>query len=203
MLHFFNKRTLSTSAAIFSMFFGAGNSVFPIELGLIAGDQLPFALLGLLLTGIGGPLLGLLTTLRYQGNSRLFFSRWGAVPGNIFLILSLSLLGPFCVLPRCYIVAHAAFSSLYSEIPPLLFFGIFSSLSLICTLRKQSLLSLLGYVLSPMLLVSLVAIILSGINSEGAVIEQPQVATTAFFYGISAGYDTMDLIAAIIFSGSI
>ena len=203
MKTFFNKRTISTSAAIFSMFFGAGNSVFPIELGKIAGDQIVYALIGLLLTGIGGPLLGLLTTLRYKGDSRLFFSRWGNIPGTCFLILSLALLGPFCVLPRCYIVAHAAFSSLYSETPPLLFFCIFSSLSLLCTLRKQSLLALLGYVLSPILLLSLLAIILTGVSSESTIPNQPQVATTAFFYGVSAGYNTMDLIAAIIFSGSI
>ncbi len=203
MSQYFKNYTLPAGAAIFSMFFGAGNSVFPIKLGLDAGGQLPFALLGLLLTGIGGPMLGLLTTLRYEGDSRRFFSRWGSFIGLCFLVLSLSLLGPFCVLPRCFIVAYAAFSSLYAGVSQIWFFIGLGLLSLLCGLKRGYLLSILGRVLAPLLLVSLLTIIFSGIWQGDALLGGSLSPLAAFGRGISCGYDTMDLIAAIIFSGSI
>ena len=43
--------------ALFAMFFGAGNLIFPPFMGLLAGTQWRFALIGFLITGIGMPLL--------------------------------------------------------------------------------------------------------------------------------------------------
>jgi branched-chain amino acid:cation transporter, LIVCS family len=203
MSSFFKKRTLCAGAAIFSMFFGAGNVIFPIKLGLGTGSQLSFALIGLLITGIGGPMLGLLTALRYKGESRLFFSRWGALSATLFLSLSLALLGPFCVLPRCYIVAHAAALPFIPELPRFWFFCGMALISFFCTMRKGFLLSILGTYLAPLLLISLVAIIFAGILQGGFYPESTEAIGDALMRGAATGYDTMDLIAAIIFSGSI
>ena len=63
--------------AIFSMFFGAGNVIFPLKVGLLAGDKIPFAMAGLFLTAIGGPILGLVGVTLYRGNCREFFCRPG------------------------------------------------------------------------------------------------------------------------------
>lgn len=197
--------TLSAGAAIFSMFFGAGNAVFPIQLGVGVGENLIYSLVGLLLTGIGGPMLGLVASLSFKGDSLRFYSRWGQEIGYFFLVLSLALLGPFCVLPRCYIVAFSAVESLLPNLNPLLFSMIFSICSLCCTIRKNKLLNILGYMLSPILIFCLVLIIFNSIGT-GYIVGSSSVSPStamSFYRGISAGYDTMDLIAAIIFSGSI
>ena len=67
MKNVFNKTILSMAIAIFSMFFGAGNAVFPLLLGMKTQGRFDFAFLGLLLTGIGGPLLGLLGATLFPG----------------------------------------------------------------------------------------------------------------------------------------
>ena len=43
---------------LFALFFGAGNLIFPAALGQQSGDNVGWALLGFILTGVGLPLLG-------------------------------------------------------------------------------------------------------------------------------------------------
>ena len=50
--------------ALFSMFLGAGNLIFPPYLGLHAGETWLPALIGFLLTGVGLPLMTVYATLR-------------------------------------------------------------------------------------------------------------------------------------------
>ena len=60
------KNTLSiigTGFALFSMFFGAGNLIFPLTIGQIAGDMTSYAMAGLLVTSIGVPLLGMIAII--------------------------------------------------------------------------------------------------------------------------------------------
>lgn len=45
---------------LFGLFFGAGNLIFPIYLGQQAGHHVGLAIIGLLITGIGLPLLGVI-----------------------------------------------------------------------------------------------------------------------------------------------
>jgi len=45
---------------LFGLFFGAGNLIFPIYLGQQAGHHVGSAIIGLLITGIGLPLLGVI-----------------------------------------------------------------------------------------------------------------------------------------------
>lgn len=63
---------LSVSLAMFSMFFGAGNVVFPLIVGQAAQDRSLFALLGLLITGVGVPFIGLFGMTLFDGDYRAF-----------------------------------------------------------------------------------------------------------------------------------
>lgn len=47
--------------ALFAMFLGAGNLIFPPTLGHIAGDRWIFSLIGFLLTGVLMPVLGVVS----------------------------------------------------------------------------------------------------------------------------------------------
>ncbi|MDF2524651.1 MAG: braB, partial [Clostridiales bacterium] len=71
-----NKKTFSdvivVGFALFAMFFGAGNLIFPPSLGLMAGDKWVFALIGFLLTGVGMPLLGILAVSKSGGTMEKF-----------------------------------------------------------------------------------------------------------------------------------
>ncbi len=189
--------------AIFSMFFGAGNVIFPLKVGLVSGDQIPFALFGLLLTAIGGPVLGLVGATLYKGNCLDFFCRPGRTIGIVFISISLFLLGPFAVIPRCFVVAYSSLSSLAEGIDLISFSIIFGLLSLACCIKESYMLPLLGRFFSPILLLALLCIIAVGIATGTSLPHTGIAPKDAFFQGLEEGFDTMDLIAAIFFSSSI
>ncbi len=60
--------------ALFSMFFGSGNLIFPLFLGQIAEGQWIFASLGFFVTAVLLPLLGILAMVVYKGDYGTFFS---------------------------------------------------------------------------------------------------------------------------------
>lgn len=198
-----NKTILTTGIAIFSMFFGAGNAVFPLLLGKMTGDKAPFALLGLLVTAVGGPLLGMLGTVLFQGKSKLYFSRIGRIPGALLMGITLCFLGPFAVMPRCLTVAYAGMKPLLPDISLMAFSLLFCLLCFFCCLNKNRVLPLLGLFLSPLLLGCLILIIIQGTLTAGAYPAVDMTSKDAVFAGLSCGYDTMDLIASLFFSAAI
>lgn len=203
MRQLFDKTILSMAIAIFSMFFGAGNSIFPLILGMETQGQFNWAFLGLILTAIGGPLLGLIGATLYEGRCLNFFYRAGKIPGTFLIGITFCLLGPFAVLPRCITVAYAAIQPIISWLPLWLFGLIFCTIAFFCCLRRHFLLPILGYILSPMLIICLLFIIFQGGSSTLPLSESDFSAWSSFSLGLSTGYDTMDLIAAIYLSSGI
>lgn len=197
------SRVFSTGLAMFSMFFGAGNVVFPLVVGQTAGDQTGFALMGLLLTAVGVPFLGLIAILLFQGNYQHFFARSGKIPGFLLAAVIMLLIGPFGGLPRCIALSHSTLSLSW----PLLSFGLFSFCSCLLifffTLKKNRMLNLLGYVLTPLLLLSLAVIVIVGLWTGGSGTPSTLTATQSFWHGFMEGYNTMDLLASFFFSAII
>lgn len=195
-------QTFTLALAIFSMFFGAGNVIFPIILGVESQSQIGWAFLGLFMTAIGGPLLGLLGATLFHGRCIDFFNRAGKIPGALLILISLALLGPFAVIPRCVTVAYVAVEPIFPT--PLWLFAIATcSISLLCCWKKNFMVAILGKILSPLLIFCLLWIIYQGIFSEGTLATSVLERGEAFTFGLKTGYDTMDLIAAIYFSAGI
>lgn len=188
--------------AIFAMFFGAGNIIFPLALGQIALDKAPWGLSGLLLTAVAMPFMGLLAMFRYKGNIRLFFSRLGKIPGLIIATLIITLLGPFGAAPRCLALAHSTLSLSLPHIPLPLFSATACVLIFLFTFRENHLLKLLGYVLSPLKVTLLVLVIIKGFMEvpEATLVSTNLSKISHFWNGLTEGYKTMDLLAAFFFA---
>lgn len=193
----------STGIAIFSMFFGSGNVVFPLLLGVDTGSQVYWALLGLTLTAVGAPLLGLLSAVLFEGNCKQFFYRLGEVPGYIIVMLILALLGPFGVMPRCFTVAHAAMQPYFPHLSLMAFSVIAGIATLLLIWRRDFILPILGLWLGPLLIITLVVIIGVGAYQAEALIPTSFTPVSAMVEGLMVGYNTMDLLASIVFSVSI
>lgn len=197
------SRVFSTGLAMFSMFFGAGNVVFPLVVGQTTGDQTSFALVGLLLTAVGVPFLGLIAILLFQGNYQQFFSRSGKVPGFLLAAAIMLLIGPFGGMPRCIALSYSTLKLSW----PLISFGMFSFLSCVviffCAYKKNRMLNLLGYGLTPLLLLSLAVIVIMGLWTGESSIPSTLTATQSFWHGFMEGYNTMDLLASFFFSAII
>jgi len=201
-MRFFTKElyVFSVGMAMFSMFFGAGNVVFPLIVGQATQDKSLYALLGLVLTGVGVPFIGLFAMTLFDGNYRAFFSRLGNFPGFLIVLVIMGLIGPFGAIPRCITLSYSTLKMFFGGTSIVLFSALSCLLIFVLTMRKSRITDILGYVLTPFLLLSLAVIIVKGmwIHPEVTTITA-HTTLSAFFHGLMSGYHTMDLLGAFFF----
>lgn len=193
----------ATGLAIFAMFFGAGNIIFPLALGQQLFEKIPYAILGLLITAVLVPFSGLLAMFLHQGEIRPFFGRLGRWPGLMLAFLIIALLGPLGSTPRCIALSFSTLNLAYPGINSILFNAIACGCLFLMAYKKQRLLGLLGYILTPLLLALLTWIVLKGLwGSSFYSFSLPleMEAYTNFWKGLKEGYNTMDLLAAFFFA---
>lgn len=189
--------------AIFSMFFGSGNLVFPLEIGRNTGNQWLLGFLGLLLTGILLPFLGLFVIKLHRGSYNAFFAEAGGLARLVLPLFTLSLLGSFGVVPRCITVAHGGIGYLYPQISLIAFSLVFCSATFMFGLKEHLMISILGKWMTPLLLISLFILISVGILWAPDIGLSEVRGPFAFTNGFLQGYRTMDLFAAFFFSSLI
>lgn len=203
MQHSDKSNTIATGLAMFSMFFGAGNVVFPLALGQYAQDKNFFAILGLLITAVGVPFLGLIAMTLFNGNYKLFFDRIGRVPGFLVSLAIMGLIGPFGAIPRCITLSYATLK-IYLPNLSLEMFSIVSCIIIfVLTVKRNRILEILGYILTPVLLGSLAIIIVKGLIVSPPAPEAAHAPSAIFLEGLLEGYKTMDLMGAFFFSSVI
>jgi LIVCS family branched-chain amino acid:cation transporter len=185
--------------AMFAMFFGSGNLVFPILIGQANMDTVLAAFLGLFITGIIIPFLGVYSMIIMRGERDAYFERIGKVPARLIVTLMLSLLGPFAVVPRCIIVAHSGAEMLLPDLSLALFSAVFCVLAAAVIWRHHHVVNILGKYLMPILMLGLVAIVISGFYNANVEAPTMGVSVPAFLDGAKTGYQTMDLIAGFFF----
>lgn len=196
------KNTFLYGFTIFAMFFGSGNLVFPIQIGALAGSNWLSAFIGLFLTGIFLPFLGLFVIKLYKGDYNKFFAEAGKIAGILLPLFILSLLGSFAVIPRCIAVAHGTISFIFPQVSLFAFSIAFCFLSFIFCLKDKIMIKVIGKWMSPILLIGLCILIIFAANKAPEVIEKT-AAKEAFKNGFVMGYQTMDLFAAFFFSALI
>lgn len=198
-----NYKTIAIGLAMFSMFFGAGNIIFPLAIGHYAQDKTVFAIIGLLITAVAIPFTGLIAMVLYDGNYRRFFESIGKVPGFLIALFIITLLGPLGSTPRCIALAYSTFKLSAWEISPFLFNAIACVIIFLFTYQKKNIMKWLGYFLTPLLLLSLAYIIIKGLwtAETSPTIEMDNLSV--FLHGLKEGYNTMDLLAAFFFSSII
>lgn len=188
--------------ALFSMFLGAGNLIFPPYLGLHAGETWLPALIGFLLTGVGLPLMTVYATLR-SGGTIMTLARYVGRPfGRLLGLIVVLSIGPMFAIPRTaattYEVGIATIvPSIPIEVSSIVFFVIVWAL----TINRSKVVDRLGKYLTPFLLLTLFAIVVAAvinpIGTPGAAAEPAY----NFAGGFTEGYQTMDALAASMFAG--
>jgi len=210
MRNFFKSNIFSTGLAIFSMFFGAGNLMYPISVGLMSGDKNFFGITGFLVTGVCLPLAGLIAMILFNGNYKAFFYRLGAIPGKFLIFASMLIIGPAIAIPRIVTLSHTMLApflpmslGIITPTTSFLFALIFLGVTFLCTYRENKIVDLLGYVISPALLFSLLIIIAKGFMGEHVAATTSQSPLTLLKEGLLIGYGTLDVLAAIFFASII
>jgi LIVCS family branched-chain amino acid:cation transporter len=198
-----NSSPFVVGLALFAMFFGAGNLIFPLFVGHLAKREMIGAILGFLITGVLVPFLGVIAMVMYHGDYKSFFNRLGRPLGFLVTALLLTVWIPLGSAPRCIDLAHSSLAS-YMKAPPLWLFSIiYCVLVSLVTYRKRRMLDILGYVLTPILLISLGMIIFFGLEEAPSLVSSGETVFYHFKSGLIEGYNTMDLIASFFFSASV
>ncbi|MGD9787889.1 MAG: branched-chain amino acid transport system II carrier protein [Sulfuricellaceae bacterium] len=199
-------RILVAGLAVFAMFFGTGNLVFPLMLGAESLGGWPWALAGFALADIALTLAGMMVMLLFDGEVGRFFHYTGRAGQRVFPWLLLLLLGPLVVMPRAISVAHGALSSTGFVLPIGIFSLGFLSVVWLANRRPGHLIEVIGKYFTPVK-IALLTIVISACFlvarrlsfSPGGGLE----AVMAFGHGFTGGYETMDLIGVVFFGAVI
>jgi LIVCS family branched-chain amino acid:cation transporter len=197
-----NWIVISTSFALFSMFFGSGNLVFPIAVGQESEGHYFLGSLGILCTCVIFPILGMLGMTLYKGDIYRFFGCFGEKGVFLFSLLALALMGPLGVLARCLTVAHGALLLILPQASLAMSSLLMCMIIYLLAINKNQIVSILGTILTPFLLLAIVAITFFGLN-QGLLSESTTGSNgwNALKNGFFQGYQTMDLVASFFFSG--
>ena len=204
------REYIYVASMLFGMFFGAGNLIFPVHMGQMAGSRVWPAVLGFCVTGVGLPLLGVAALGISRSNGLFELGSRVSKPYSMFFTCLLYLtIGPFFAIPRC---ATTSFTVGLEQILPqgadmklclLLFSLVFFALALFFSLRPGKILVWIGKVLNPAFLVFLGTLVVVAMLDPGAAVRSvaPEGAYVSqpFFTGFLEGYNTMDALASLAF----
>lgn len=193
------SNTWVSGFAMFSMLFGAGNIVFSLAIGQYAQDQNLYAMLGLLITAVGVPFLGLIAMTLFDGDYKGFFERMGKVPGFLLVAFIMGLIGPFGAIPRCVALTYSTTKMYLPSLGLPVFSIIACCLIFLLTFRRTHILDIVGYILTPLKLGTLLLIILVGYLMAPVAPTAPHDQWALFIHGLKEGYQTMDLLGAFFF----
>lgn len=205
------KIPFSTYAVIgtmlFGLYFGAGNLIFPIQLGQLAGTNFWFALVGFLVTAIGLPFLGILAIgLSGSNGLRDLASRIHPLFGVIFSLALYLTIGPFFAIPRTatvpFVVGFEPYiNAEHTTMLLALFSFIFFTIVYYFSLNPAKIMDYIGKVLTPAFLVVLFILIIISIVKPMGHFQQPigDYIQSSFMTGFKEGYNTMDALASLAF----
>ncbi len=190
----------SVGMAMFSMFFGAGNVVFPLIVGQATTDQSLYATLGLVLTAVGIPFTGLFAMALYDGSYQNFFARLGKWQGFAIALIIMGLIGPFGCMPRCIALSYSTTKMFFPEINVWLFSLFCCVMVFAASIKKSRVIDYVGWILSPFFLLAIGVIVVMGLVKHPETQEVSTFqASDSFVYGLQYGYHTMDLLASFFF----
>lgn len=189
--------------ALFSMFFGAGNLIFPPSLGNKLGDQYLLGILGFVLTGVGLPLLAILACSRGNGSFEGITNKIGTKFTLILTTVLFIAIGPLLAIPRTAATTfEISILPFFPTWSPIIVMAIYFLINLFFVLRRSSIIDTIGKFLTPALIIILTIVIVKGIiDPIGEIV--PTGATNILSTSLLEGYQTMDALAALLFAGVI
>lgn len=189
--------------ALFAMFFGAGNLIFPPYLGFQSGKVWEFGFLAFVIVDVGMACVAVFAMSRGNGTISSVTGLIGDKMGTVINTAIVVCIGPFLAIPR------TAATTYEMAIQPLFpgFFGgefgfylLFFLVVFLLTIRKSAVVDIVGKILTPLMVIVLAYLIIKGVLSPLGEIQEKMNLAQAAQEGIVAGYQTMDTLAALVFA---
>ena len=204
------RQKILVAGTLFGMFFGAGNLIFPVHLGQMAGRNALPAIIGFIITAVGIPILGVAAIgVTHSDGLQTLSGKVGKGYGIFFTCLLYLTIGPLFAIPRCATVSFTTgITPLLGADSPerlylLLFSAVFFAFVLFFSLRPGKITVWIGKIINPLFLFFFAALMLAALLAPGAAVSavEPVEAyrSDAFFPALIEGYGTMDAIAGLAF----
>ncbi|MCC3401556.1 branched-chain amino acid transport system II carrier protein [Eubacterium callanderi] len=186
--------------ALFSMFFGAGNVIFPPYLGMTAASMWVPAFICYYIADIGLAMLAILAMLKCDSDIEGITCRIGRIPAVLLSTLVVLCVGPMLAIPRTAATTfEMGVSPIFPGVNPLVASIAFFVLIWVLCVKEASVVDIVGKFLTPALFIGLMIVIIKGIiDPLGPIAAEPKVSNI-ISSGIISGYQTMDVLAALIF----
>lgn len=204
------KESFLLAITLFGLFFGAGNLIFPVHLGQLAGSNVIPATIGFIVTAVTIPILAVASigVTHSNGLFRMCEKKVGRGFAYFFTCLLYLTIGPCFALPRCCTTTFTSgvyplMTNLNEKICLLVFSFIFFALVLFFSLRQNKIMTWVGKIITPIFLffyaiLMITAFVKSNVQVSSIVPEQAYI-NGAFVNGLLEGYNTMDAIAGLAF----
>ena len=204
------RQKILVAGTLFGMFFGAGNLIFPVHLGQMAGQNALPAIIGFIITAVGIPILGVAAIgVTHSDGLQTLSGKVGKGYGIFFTCLLYLTIGPLFAIPRCATVSFTTgITPLLGADSPerlylLLFSAVFFAFVLFFSLRPGKITVWIGKIINPLFLFFFAVLMLAALLAPGAAVSavEPVEAyrSDAFFPALIEGYGTMDAIAGLAF----
>ena len=204
------RQKILVAGTLFGMFFGAGNLIFPVHLGQMAGQNALPAIIGFIITAVGIPILGVAAIgITHSDGLQTLSGKVGKGYGIFFTCLLYLTIGPLFAIPRCATVSFTTGITprLGADSPErlylLLFSAVFFAFVLFFSLRPGKITVWIGKIINPLFLFFFAVLMLAALLAPGAAVSavEPVEAyrSDAFFPALIEGYGTMDAIAGLAF----
>ena len=204
MNKFSRRQQFFVGLTLFSMFFGAGNLIFPPFLGAQAGSALVPAIFGMAVSAVGLPVLGVVAVAQAGGLHPLA-ARVHPKFADLFTLLAYLSIGPCLAIPRTATTSFEMAVLPFAGQSPVwmraLYSLVFFAVAFAVALNPDRLTDRLGKVTGPALLALIAVIVIACLlrHPGGTAAPAGNFATHPAIQGFLEGYQTMDTIAALNF----
>ena len=198
------KKGFLIGLLLFGIFFGAGNLIFPAELGFRAGVNFYPAILGFVLSGVGIAIITLVLGTMVKGGYKNEISiKVDPKFATSYLTILYLAIGPFFAIPR---TAGTSFSigiapvTGNGRLPLLIFSAIYFLFAYLIAINPSKLMDRVGKILTPMFAMLIIILIVVG-NMNFHALNQGEMsnAMSALKTGFLEGYNTLDALASVSF----
>ena len=191
---------LTVGFALFAMFFGAGNLIFPPQLGNASGSEWVIGFIGYIVIDVGLAMIAVMAIVKNGGHLAGVTRRVGRYWSTLIGIAVALCIGPFLAIPRTAATAYELGIRPLGVDYRILFSAVYFIIAFLLTIRGGKVIDIVGKVLTPLLLIGLAAMITVGVMSPIGTIKMVDEVGSVANAGITSGYQTLDAFGALLFS---
>ena len=196
-----NKKTIFIIGfALFASFFGAGNLILPPQLGFNSGPDWWLVALGFITSATVIPLLALFGHAKLQGTMLDFGNKVSPLFSLVYC-LCVYIIAVTLPIPRTAAVTHEMAIQPFFDTPSLLTSSLYFVIAFVFVMKRDSILSILGKFLTPLIVLILLAIIAIGLFSSPETMNPSVLESPAIVAGLLEGYQTYDALGGILIGG--